>query len=152
MWQNAQDAYLESRVLSANPLELVHLLYRACTDSVRVARRSLADGNIEERCRSISKAHAILAELSASLDHLRGGELSQRLGRLYDYMQRKLLDANFHQSDAPLSEVLGLLATLGEAWDEIRQPAPETVEVANPWSQPIPPEPAVAYSAHGWSL
>ena len=26
MWQNAHDSYLESRILSADPIELVHLL------------------------------------------------------------------------------------------------------------------------------
>ena len=63
MWQNAHDAYMESRVLSADPLELVHLLYQACTKSVREARHHLAEGDIAARCQCISKAHQILVEL-----------------------------------------------------------------------------------------
>src|SRR5206468_2046051 len=39
--------------------------------------------------------------------------------QLYDYMQRRLLEANMKQADAPLSEVLGLLSTLSEAWIEV---------------------------------
>jgi flagellar protein FliS len=152
MWQNAHDAYMESRILSADPLELVHLLYQACAESVREARQHLAAGNIAARCRFISKAHGILAELAASLDHQRGGDLSQRLARLYDYMQRRLLEANLQQDDAPLGEVLELLSTLAEAWEEIRHPAPELPEAASPWSQPLPSEPATAYTAHGWNL
>ncbi len=152
MWQNAHDAYRESRILSADPLELVHLLYQACTESVREARHHLAAGDIAARCRSISKAHGILTELSAALDHERGGDLSQRLARLYDYMQRRLLEANILQDDAPMGEVLGLLSTLAEAWDAIRHPVQELPEPASPWSQPVPPEPAEAYAAHGWNL
>ena len=38
MWQNAQDAYLESRILSADPIELVRLLYHGAISDVRDAR------------------------------------------------------------------------------------------------------------------
>jgi flagellar protein FliS len=152
MWQNAHDAYLESRILAADPLELVRLLYQACTGAVREARRHLAEGEIAARCRCISKAHEILTELALSLDRERGGDLSRRLAQLYDYMQRQLLAANFQQSDAPLAEVLGLLSTLSEAWDGIGRPAEPVEQAANPWSQPPPSEPSPALAVHGWSL
>src|SRR5262245_24077323 len=116
MWQNAHETYLESRVLSADPVELVGLLYQGATAAVQEARRHLADGDIMARSRSISRASAILAELATSLDHARGGEVSARLAQLYDYIQTRLLDANLHQAEGPLAEVLGLLTTLSEAW------------------------------------
>ena len=116
MWNSGHDAYLESRVLTADPIELVNLLYQACTQAVREARRHLAEGRIAERSREINQACAILIELATALDHERGGEISQRLALLYDYMQRRLLEANMRQSDAPLADVLGLLSTLSEAW------------------------------------
>ena len=56
----------------------------------------------------------ILVELTTSLDHERGGELSLRLSGLYGYMHRRLVAANRQQSDALLAEVEGLLATLAE--------------------------------------
>ena len=42
MKSNRHDAYLESRVLSADPVELVHMLYQACVQAVREARHHLA--------------------------------------------------------------------------------------------------------------
>src|SRR5437764_1076686 len=125
MWNNGHDAYLEGRVLGADPVELVHLLYQACRQSVRDAREHLAGGRIAERSRAISKGCEILVELAAALDHSRGGDISQRLALLYDYMQRRLLEANMHQTDEPLVEVLGLLSTLGEAWESVNRPAPK---------------------------
>ena len=122
MWNSGHDAYLESRVLAADPVELVSLLYQACTQAVREARCYLAAGQIAERSREINKACAIVIELATSLDHERGGEISQRLALLYDYMERRLLQANMQQSDAPLADVLGLLNTLSEAWASVRQP------------------------------
>src|ERR1017187_8486861 len=122
MWNSGHDSYLESRVLAADPVELVSLLYEACTQAVREARRYLAAGQIAERSREINKACAIVIELATSLDHDRGGQISQRLALLYDYMERRLLQANMQQSDAPLADVLGLLTTLSEAWAGVRQP------------------------------
>jgi flagellar secretion chaperone FliS len=147
MWQNAHDAYLESRVLSASPLELVRLLYGAGIESVREARRCLAVGDIAGRSGRISKAHDILTELAASLDLERGGDLSRRLGQLYDYMQRNLIEANLRQEDGPLSEVLALLSTLSEGWQAVAPATDPRPEEPNRWSQPMAAEPATAYAA-----
>jgi flagellar biosynthetic protein FliS len=84
MYATANDAYLESRVLSAEPIELVRMLYQAAIDAVRNARRHLQAGDIAARSNSINKACAILAELQSSLDHERGAELASRLDSLYD--------------------------------------------------------------------
>jgi flagellar protein FliS len=156
MWNNTQDAYLESRVLTADPIELVNLLYQGCMQAIREARVHLAEGRIAERSREINKACQIVIELATSLDHERGGEISQRLAVLYDYMQRRLLEANMQQSDTPLADVLGLLGTLSEAWAEIRctaekpaieSPKPlsvpretETRALDQTWSQPVAQE------------
>jgi flagellar protein FliS len=115
-----QDAYLESKVLAADPLELVCLLYSEAGDAIRRAQAHLAGGHIAERSREITRALAILWQLSSSLDHARGGAVSRNLAGLYDYMQRRLLEANFRQQAAPLAEVEKLLATLLDGWKQIK--------------------------------
>ena len=152
MSNNAHDAYLESRIFSADPIELVNLLYQGCTAAVREARQHLASGEIAARSRSITKACEILIELAASLDHKRGGEISQRLGQLYDYMMRRLSEANCQQSDAPLAEVLGLLATMAEAWEGLKQPAKPAAISESRWSQPLQQQAAPMQQAQGWSF
>jgi flagellar protein FliS len=156
MYQNAHETYLEGRIASADPLELVGLLYQGASGAVRDARRHLSDGDIAARSRAISKAYDILTELTVTLDHTTGGDLSRRLEQLYDYMQRRLLDANFQQADAPLVEVLALLATVGEAWDELRHRAAAQKPAAAPsqssyWNPGVVPESALE-SAHAWSF
>lgn len=152
MWHSAHDAYLESRIESADPIELVKLLYQGARASVREARSHLAAGDIAARARAITKAHSILTELSTSLDHERGGDLSQRLAQLYDYMQRRLLEANFRQIDAPLAEVLSLLSTLAEAWDGLQTQSKPLEQQEKNWSHAIAAEPALSYAPGGWSL
>lgn len=120
---NAHQRYVEDEVLTADPLRLVQLLYRAAVEAVAGARLHLHNGEIRPRSRAITKAINILAELSSSLDHETGGQLSLQLVQLYDYMQRRLIEANASQADAPLAEVESLLSSLEEAW---RQCAPIT--------------------------
>ena len=153
MYRDANDAYLENRVLSADPIELVRMLYQAAEGAVRGARRHLAAGDIGARSAAIAKSCDILAELTGSLDRDRGGEIASRLSRLYDYMTRRLVEANTLQQDAPLAEVLGLLATLAEAWDGVKQAAQPAASApaANPWAQPSPPDTAPAFVSNPWS-
>jgi len=71
MWQNAHDAYLESRIYSADPTELIRLLYQTATGAVRNARHHLAAGDIRARTRSITAACEILIELAGSRSRAR---------------------------------------------------------------------------------
>ena len=113
------QAYRQDRILSADPLDLVRFLYQGAMDAVTKARTHLAKGEIVERSAAITKAMEIITELSGSLNHAEGGDISRNLERLYGYMLQRLLEANLKQIDGPLVEVLGLLATMGEAWDTI---------------------------------
>lgn len=134
------QSYLESEVLSADPLKLVKIVYEAILECVQTARRHLSSGQIAERSGAISKAVALLQELATSVDHEKGGEISRNLVELYDYMQRQLLRANAEQTDAPLSEVHHLLTTLLEAWQSIANaanpPAPDPVAPSPYGEQP----------------
>jgi flagellar protein FliS len=121
-----RDHYLEAEVLNADPMKLVRMLYRGAIEATGAARLHLASGAIRERSRQIMKAWRILNELAQSLDHQRGGDISPALARLYAYMQRRLIEANARQTDAPLAEVESLLGTLSEAWRSVKlSPPPE---------------------------
>jgi flagellar secretion chaperone FliS len=114
-----QEQYLETQVFSADPIGLVRLLYRGAIEAVGLARRHLADGRIRERSHQITRAWEILNELTTSLDHDAGGEISRDLQALYIYMSNRLLDANVQQADEPLAEVEKLLNVLAEAWSDL---------------------------------
>ena len=107
---------LQEDILTATPMRLIQLLYRGALDSIASARRHLKLGDIRARSRAISKTMAIVTELSLSLDHNTGGELSRNLAELYAYAETLLITANREQSDLPLEEAERLLSTLSEAW------------------------------------
>ncbi|HXA04989.1 MAG TPA: flagellar export chaperone FliS [Bryobacteraceae bacterium] len=118
MPSNPYTSYLDATVLTAEPVELVRILYQGALDSVGNARVHLEAGDILARSKAICRAMDILRELSFSLNHKAEPALARNLAELYDYMQRQLLTAQHEQSDAPLAEVAGLLGTLSEAWDQ----------------------------------
>jgi len=116
---NPYSNYLDATILSADPIELVRILYRTAIDSVRDARGSLAAHDVAGRTRAINKAVAALRELSFCLNHDANPDLARRLTELYDFMQRQLLTAHFEQTDGPLAEVVRLLENISEAWEKV---------------------------------
>jgi flagellar secretion chaperone FliS len=130
MTRKIQNNYLEHEVLSADPVKLVRMLYRAAVDAVSEARVHLRTGAVRDRSRQINKALLIVHELLRSIDRESGGQIAKSLASLYVYMTNRLIEANAAQSEAPLAEVEQLLNTLLEGWSSLSmaraiEPEPE---------------------------
>lgn len=111
---------VETGVLSANPYQLILMLFEGALVAVASARANLAQKDISGKGEAITKAIDIISNgLKASLDVQGGGELAVRLEALYDYMCMRLLYANVHNSDGALAEVARLLTEIKGAWEEI---------------------------------
>lgn len=126
-YSKLRDEYLESEVLCAGPVRRIQLLYEGALEAIAQARAAIAAGDIRTRNDRTNKAMSILVELALSLDHSRGGQFTKDLVELYDYSQRRLLEGNIHQKDAPYAEVEGLLKTVLDGWKniaEVGEPAP----------------------------
>jgi flagellar protein FliS len=135
------------------------MIYTKVISELQEARRQLAARNIQLRSNAISKACDAIGELDGSLDMDAGGDLSIRLRSLYRYCLVRLLDANLHQTDEPLAEVLGLMATLSEGWQNIAKstpaplPEPEHESPAMPFSRwRDASEPTATDRSHSWTL
>ena len=119
-----RDNYLEDRVMSASPVELIRMLYDGAIESVERARLSLREGDIPGRARAVTKAAEIVGELAQALRQPEGGsaEIEMNLRRLYDYVLARLSEGNASQTDAPFAEAGRVLSTLLEAWREVADP------------------------------
>jgi len=122
MRNHGYQTYLDQEVLAASPLKLIQLSYGAAIESVRAAQRFVCQRDIRARVRAINKAIGILTELSRSLKYEASPSLSQKLAGLYDYIVRRLIEANLQQSEKPLAEAEALLCTLAEAWKACAPP------------------------------
>ena len=71
--------------------------------------------NIEKTHELLLKTQKIIRELMYSLD-LEVGKLAINWYKLYEYIYRRLVQANFEKNLKILEEVLELLRPLREAW------------------------------------
>lgn len=136
------DTYLENEILQAEGCRLVQLLYRSAVEAIDKARGHLRANEIQLRSREITKAQEIVNELAQSLDHSAGGDISQNLAELYDYVQRLLMDGNFNQSEAPLAEAQSLMQVLLDGWEQAAATVDPTHVV------PTDPVPNEAFSSN----
>lgn len=69
---------------------------------------------------ALSKAINIIDNgLKSGLDPQQGGEIAENLAALYDYMKRRLMQANLHNDEAAIAEVVKLLENIADAWRQI---------------------------------
>ena len=113
----------ESAVEDASPHRLIQMLMTRSLERMSQARAALEREDIPQKGLMLGKAISIIGGLQASLDKDQAPELCENLDRLYDYMQRRLLEANVHNDADKIEEVSGLMQTIKSAWDEI-DPAP----------------------------
>ncbi len=114
-----QQNNLESAVNEASPHKLVDLLLKGAMEKIELAKQCMVQKNIEKKGLNISHAISIIDGLQASLDKEKGGELSENLFNLYEYMSKRLVEANFNNSFIMLDEVMNLLSTVKSGWEEI---------------------------------
>lgn len=113
---------VESGVMSADPHQLIVMLFDGAQAAIRAARIHMQAGNSAEKGRSISKALDIVNNgLAAALDREQGGDIAEQLGALYSYIARLLLTANLRNDEASLDEAERLLEDIASAWREIGQ-------------------------------
>jgi len=110
---------VSSAVLEADPHKLIALMLAGARERARLAVACLERGDLPRKAQAITDASAIIGGLNGALNLEAGGEIADGLHALYDYAQRRLLDANAGNDAAPLLEVDGLLGDIESAWTAI---------------------------------
>ncbi|MDU7391569.1 flagellar export chaperone FliS [Atlantibacter hermannii] len=111
---------VESAVMSASPHQLIVLLFDGAMSALVRARLFMQQGETVAKGEALSKAINIIDNgLKAGLDREQGGELVTNLSSLYDYMVRRLLQANLRNDSQAIEEVEGLLSNLADAWKQV---------------------------------
>ena len=116
---NKYQATNNSSIAYANPHELILQLMNGAIERIAQAKGAIERDNIAEKAGFISKAVAIVGSLEGCLDHDQGGELSQNLSDLYEYMGFTLTQANIKNDVEKLDEVSRLLLEIKSAWIQV---------------------------------
>lgn len=110
------NQYRENSVYTASPEELTLMLYNGLVKFIMKAQHALSKNDIEGTNENIQKAEDIIVELMSSLD--KKYEIAVSLELLYDYMMRRLVEANMKKSSEILDEMLEFAKDLRDTWEQ----------------------------------
>lgn len=119
--QAYQRVNTQTSITDADPHRLIQLLYNGAIERINMARARMQAKDFEGKGKLISRAIEIIGGLRGFLDFEKGGDLAVQLEALYDYMERRLFEANAQNDAAKLDEVTDLLRSVKDGWDGIRE-------------------------------
>ena len=109
----------QAGVAVADPHRLIQMLMEGALEKIATAKGLMARGDLAKKGKQITWAISIIDGLRVSLDKKAGGDIAANLDDLYDYMERRLFQANLENDASILDEVTGLLRDIKSAWDAI---------------------------------
>ncbi|MEQ6854607.1 flagellar export chaperone FliS [Lysinibacillus capsici] len=113
----AQNAYKQNSVTTASPGELTLMLYNGCLKFLHKAKLAIQEKNIEEKNTNLQKAQSIIGELMSTLNM--DVEVSKQLLPLYEFLNRRLVEANIQNDVAIIEEVEGFVTEFRDTWKEV---------------------------------
>lgn len=115
---NLRQEYLKQSVMTASPGELVVMLYDACIKNLKLAEICLNENSdIVGTHTHLKNAQDIITELVNCLDP--AVALSSQLIDIYEFLLRTLRDMNIKKDLSLLPDVLGILTSMRDTWQQI---------------------------------
>ncbi|NLK35232.1 MAG: flagellar export chaperone FliS [Gracilibacteraceae bacterium] len=113
---NPYQQYRQNAINTASPQELTLMLYNGLVRFLKLAYQGIEEKNVEKANNNIIKSQNILIEFMSTLDMQY--EISEELFLLYEYMNRRLLEANFKKDLTIIEEVTGYAEELRDTWEK----------------------------------
>jgi flagellar secretion chaperone FliS len=117
--RNPYQSYQQNAINTASPGELTLMLYNGCLKFIHIAKTAITEKNIEMKNTNIQKAQKIIQELMVTLNPEL--EVSKSMMPLYDYVYRRLIEANIKSDVAILEEVEGFVTDFRDTWKQVIQ-------------------------------
>jgi len=122
-----ENVYLENLVKTASPAKLVEILYEKFLKLVESSKKGIENKDFVAVNEKLKKAQDIITELNISLNMEKGGEIAKNLRSLYNYIFKRLIDANVEKNVKILDEVTELMSGLLDAWREAMKRAKDSI-------------------------
>jgi len=103
----------------ADPHRVIQLLMQGSLENMALAKGAIERKDFVVKSKSVSKAMTIIAALQNSLDMDAGGEVSENLWSLYDFMVNHLMQASRESSINKIDDVIDIMLKIKSAWDQI---------------------------------
>ena len=123
------QTYKQNAVNTSSPGDLTLMLYNGCLKFIILAKRAIEDKNIEKRNENLGKAQNIINELMITLNL--EIDISKNMLQMYDYIYRRLVEANTKNDINILNEVEGYVIEFRDTWKEVIKIAKKDIGPSN---------------------
>lgn len=117
MTSNAYSQYANNRILTASPAELTLMLYDGAIKFCNIAIVGIENGNIQKAHDNIMKVQRIIEEFQITLNF--DYPIANDFNNVYNYLLRRLREANMTKDKAILEEVNTHIHTMRDTWKEV---------------------------------
>jgi flagellar protein FliS len=141
---NPYNQYKQNSINTSSPEELTLMLYNGLIKFIMLAQVGVDEKDLEKTNNAIIRAQDIVLEFQNTLNM--DIEISNSLDLIYDYMYRRLIEANFKKSKEVLEEVLNYAKELRDTWAQAmkiaKQPQKKAVgsDEVQPQMKPMQPQ------------
>ncbi|SFQ10954.1 flagellar export chaperone FliS [Salibacterium halotolerans] len=115
--KQAANPYQQNALETASSGDLTLLLYNGCVKFIDKADQAMQDKNTEDKNNFIKRAQDIIRELMVTLRT--DSEVGQNMYSLYDFIHRRLIDANVQNDRDVLQEARDLVVDFRDTWKEV---------------------------------
>ena len=125
MMKREIHAYRHSEISTASKLQLIVMMYDGVIRYLEEYKKRLKEDDIAGRGLYMSKAQRVISELQESLNKKQGGEVSQNLENLYNFISSSLAQSNIDGNSANIDHSITILQNLRDAWSQVMAATPK---------------------------
>ena len=114
---NAAKLYQQNSINTASPAKLTLMLYDGAIKFCNIGLEGIEEKNIQKAHDNIMKAEKIIMQLRSSLDMKY--PVAEDFDRVYDYIYRRLVEANMKKDAEVLKEATEHIKTRRDTWKEV---------------------------------
>ena len=115
-YQQPAQAYQANSVNTATPGELTMMLYNGAIRFIKQAKAAIAEKQFDKAHESNMKVQDIIHELMITLD--RKYPIAEQMFLLYEYLHRRMVEANIKKETEILDEVEGFFVQFRDTWKQ----------------------------------
>lgn len=115
---NAYSAYRNNSINFASKEQLLLMLLDGAVKFSKISRQAIIDKDIQKAHDNITKTQDIFYELMVTLDVNQAGEWGQQLMSIYNFIVRRLGEANIKKDTVIMDEIIPLIEDIRNTWNE----------------------------------
>jgi flagellar protein FliS len=118
---NKLKAYEQANTLGLSQLDLILKVYDGAIGSFKKAKEYYQTQKLNEGHEELEKARRFVTHLYTTLDPEKGGEIAEKLGKIYVYLLNQINQAQATKELRIIDDNISVLSNLREGWQYLKR-------------------------------